>query len=609
MTLWIHYLVRKPNCSGCVFLLNCSFILQHSQIDDPVILWGHMKHARYSLLVAALLFISSSSVAYADPVSQPGSPTEPLPFTVTCSPYTAPMISSVTYSPDGGACTFTIPQQHTYKVVGIYKGVPGSSVPVKRGFTISNPSTVLTDTGYNFSGAQDGDSYFAASYSSDVFNEALGTDGYLQNGSGTNVPDLTISDWHWGVTPPVSISSPEPGRTYSSGDSVLPLVNFDDPDSYTSILYTLNGTPVDPNLPLPIANLPSGPATLVVAATNASGTTYATSTFSITGGRTPLTVTADNVQMELGSPVPTLTATLSGFMAPDTATTSDITGSPSCTTTANSGSAPGTYPIVCTQGTLESPHNYAFTFFVTGTLTVVDFTNPAVAITAPIDGHTYLKSQSVIPSATITDYSPIANTTYTFNGVAVNPSSPLVFSSLPNSTTTVTFVVSATDLSGNKGFATSTFKVAPVPATPPPPTDYTAPVITINTPLKNGIYSRSDTVFLTATVTDTSSIATTTYWFNGVKINPLVKLPLTNAPLVNKVTVTAKDVYGNTATSTRSFFVVKSTNSCLLDIILILTAIKQDKTYPDKPTIENLIADCSALFRGFHRYDDDGHHY
>lgn len=225
----------------------------------------------------------------------------------------------------------------------------------------------------------------------------------------------------------------------------------------------------------------------------------------------PLTVTADNSSIVQGSALPALTATLSGFIAPDTATSNDVTGTAACTTTATASSTAATYPITCTVGTLASAGNYTFSTFVPGTLTITP---------------------------------------------------------------------------------------------PPPPADTKAPVITITSPIDGGLYAKTDTsVHVTATVTDQSALANTTYWFNGVIINPANALPLSNAPIVSKIAVSASDIYGNTATSTVTIYIVRSVNSCLLDIFSVLTAIAKDKTLPSKPTILNLIADCSALFKGFHRWD------
>ncbi|HUO47668.1 MAG TPA: MBG domain-containing protein, partial [Acidimicrobiales bacterium] len=81
-----------------------------------------------------------------------------------------------------------------------------------------------------------------------------------------------------------------------------------------------------------------------------------------------LTVTANNQTMVFGGPVPTLTATITGFVNGQTLATSGVTGAPSCSTTATTSSPGGTYPITCSLGTLGAT-NYSFTF-VSGTLTV-----------------------------------------------------------------------------------------------------------------------------------------------------------------------------------------------------------------------------------------------
>lgn len=134
-----------------------------------------------------------------------------------------------------------------------------------------------------------------------------------------------------------------------------------------------------------------------------------------------------------------------------------------------------------------------------------------------------------------------------------------------------------------------------------PPADTTAPVINITNPLRYALYARAETVYLTADIADTSPLAETTYWLNGKKINQANPLTFNSStPIISKVMVAAKDIYGNRATSTRAFFVVKNKNSCLIDIVAILVALKLDNTLPDKPTVEQLIADCAALLKGYH---------
>ncbi len=91
----------------------------------------------------------------------------------------------------------------------------------------------------------------------------------------------------------------------------------------------------------------------------------------LTVGQAPLTVAADNKTMTYGYAVPTLTATISGFVNGQTVSTSGVTGMAACNTTATPSSSYGPYPIICTVGSLSAA-NYSFPApnFVKGTLTV-----------------------------------------------------------------------------------------------------------------------------------------------------------------------------------------------------------------------------------------------
>ena len=105
-----------------------------------------------------------------------------------------------------------------------------------------------------------------------------------------------------------------------------------------------------------------------------------------------LTVTPNNQSIVSGSALPSLSATIAGFVNGDTQTV--VTGLPALTTTATSSSPAGSYPIVATLGTLAAA-NYSFTFG-TGTLTItpannnpgVGFTGRAMAGIQPIVGAT-----------------------------------------------------------------------------------------------------------------------------------------------------------------------------------------------------------------------------
>jgi hypothetical protein len=79
-----------------------------------------------------------------------------------------------------------------------------------------------------------------------------------------------------------------------------------------------------------------------------------------------LTVTAKSATKPFGAVNPTLTYTITGFVAGNLPTV--VTGKATCTTTATKTSAAGTYPITCSKGTLAAP-NYTFTF-KPGTLSI-----------------------------------------------------------------------------------------------------------------------------------------------------------------------------------------------------------------------------------------------
>ncbi len=83
-----------------------------------------------------------------------------------------------------------------------------------------------------------------------------------------------------------------------------------------------------------------------------------------------LTVTANNATRQQGQANPAFTASYSGFKNGQTLGTSDVTGSPSLTTTADGSSTPGAYAITAAQGSLGSG-NYDFSF-VNGVLNVTD---------------------------------------------------------------------------------------------------------------------------------------------------------------------------------------------------------------------------------------------
>ena len=124
---------------------------------------------------------------------------------------------------------------------------------------------------------------------------------------------------------------------------------------------------------------PVGAYSIVPAATGANLANY--NVVYINGalavGFATLTVTPNNQSIVAGSALPSLSATITGFVNGDTQAV--VTGLPGLATTANSSSPAGSYPIVATFGTLSAA-NYAFTLG-RGTLTILPANNPGVGFT------------------------------------------------------------------------------------------------------------------------------------------------------------------------------------------------------------------------------------
>jgi hypothetical protein len=93
-----------------------------------------------------------------------------------------------------------------------------------------------------------------------------------------------------------------------------------------------------------------------------------------------LTVRANDVSRPFAQSNPSFTASYSGFVGGDTLATSDVSGSPSLTTSAAPLSPAGSYPIQAGTGSLTS-NDYTFAL-VPGTLTVTPSTIPSSVATS-----------------------------------------------------------------------------------------------------------------------------------------------------------------------------------------------------------------------------------
>lgn len=92
--------------------------------------------------------------------------------------------------------------------------------------------------------------------------------------------------------PDIIITSPEGGRTYTRLDTVSIVASITDESEIASTTYQLNGTPVDPAVPLPFITTPLGTSTVSVSATDSFGNIgEASTTFML--GASPESCTAD----------------------------------------------------------------------------------------------------------------------------------------------------------------------------------------------------------------------------------------------------------------------------------------------------------------------------
>lgn len=121
----------------------------------------------------------------------------------------------------------------------------------------------------------------------------------------------------------------------------------------------------------------------------------------------PLTVTANPASKILGDPNPAFTATITGFVNGDTASSPGAySGTPAFSTTATTTSPKGTYPVTPSIGTLTST-NYAFTSFVAGTMTITGSVPQTINFPAFAPATVIYGQPPITMSATATSGGPV----------------------------------------------------------------------------------------------------------------------------------------------------------------------------------------------------------
>jgi murein DD-endopeptidase MepM/ murein hydrolase activator NlpD len=178
-----------------------------------------------------------------------------------------------------------------------------------------------------------------------------------------------------------------------------------------------------------------------------------TGTLILAVAKAPLIVEANSVSITYGSPLPTLSASITGFVNGDTAAV--VNGAPVLATTATATSAVGLYPITVARGTLSAV-NYSFPNLESGFLSVIPakLTVTAIPVTSPyggplptfgwtVTGFRNGDSAAVVTgtpglSTTATTASPVGNNYQIIITAGTLAAANYTFSSFVNGTLTIT---------------------------------------------------------------------------------------------------------------------------------------------------------------------------
>ncbi len=196
-----------------------------------------------------------------------------------------------------------------------------------------------------------------------------------QTGSATYNPATAVSGT-FSILPQGStlksqtINFPSPGNLTYGGTFALNATS----SSGAAVTFQASG-------PCTTAGATTGAGVCVITASAAGNATYspATAAQSFTIYPAVLTVSAGNLSVPYGQPLPTLPYSLTGFVHGDPA--SAVNGTPTLQTTATPGSNAGTYPISVSTGSLAAT-NYSF-LYVSGSLKILPLSQAITFTTNP----------------------------------------------------------------------------------------------------------------------------------------------------------------------------------------------------------------------------------
>ncbi|MGD0090058.1 MAG: MBG domain-containing protein [Planctomycetota bacterium] len=266
---------------------------------------------------------------------------------------------------------------------------------------------------------------------------------------------------------PLTVTVAAKSKVYGAANPPLTytyngLVNGDTSAAFTGALATS-------------ATTGSGVGTYPISQNTLAGAgNYTLSTFNganLTVTAAPLTVTADAQSKVYGAALPALTCTITGYRNGENASSANVTGTPTLSTTAAAGSAVAgsPYTIACGAGTLAAP-NYTFTP-ANGQLTV---TPAALTVTADAKSKVYGPTNPPF--------------TYTYNGLVNGDTSATFTGCLAASTAAGsgvgTYSITQNTLAAAGNYAIGTFNGANLTVTAAP--------LTLSADAKSKVYGAAN---------------------------------------------------------------------------------------------------------------------
>ena len=270
----------------------------------------------------------------------------------------------------------------------------------------------------------------------------------------TVTPESTTT----GLTP--SNYDPSYGETISLTASITP-ANAGAATTANVSFYdgaTLLGTVASSGFSATLPNVALSAGAHNLSAVFAGDSNYQTSTGteSLTVYPAVLIVSANNLSMQQGAAVPTLTYSFTGFQYSDTQATA-TTGAPLLATTATSSSPPGNYPISIMQGTLAAA-NYVFNLMY-GTLTVNANMLSITTGILPVGKTDAAYSTTLAASGGVAPYSWAVTAGTLPAGLQLNTTTGVI-SGTPTAAGATTFTVTATDSESTPMTASVQFSIS-----------------------------------------------------------------------------------------------------------------------------------------------------